>query len=44
MHLLHIRHASGYIQTVTFPSAFARALVMITLRCQPVTLRVEDGE
>jgi hypothetical protein len=38
MFLLTITAASGRVSVVSFTSAFARALVMITLAGQPVTL------
>jgi len=43
MYILHIQYPStGYVQTLTFPDAFSRALHMILLATQPVTLRVQD--
>jgi hypothetical protein len=42
MFLLHVRYASGYVSTIPFETAFARALVMIGLASQPVTLRMQD--
>lgn len=42
MFLLHIRHGSGYVETVPFETAFARALVMISLATEPVVLWMED--
>lgn len=42
MFLLHVCYASGDVHIVPFPSAFARALAMITLAGQPVTLRVSN--
>lgn len=42
MYLLYITHASGYVQVLTFPDTFSRALHMILLAAQPVTLRIGD--
>jgi hypothetical protein len=42
MYLLHCTDASGFSQTLTFTSAFARGLALISLAAQPVTLRLED--
>jgi hypothetical protein len=41
-YLLHVTYLSGERWTGTFPSAFARALVMVTLSAQPVDLVPED--
>ena len=41
--LLHITYATGRVQTSAFPTAFARALEMVLLSTQPVTLRLEDS-
>jgi hypothetical protein len=41
MFLLHLTYATGAVQTMTFESAFRRALAMITLASHPVVLRVE---
>lgn len=35
---LYITFPTGVVQLLTFPSAFDRALVLITLSGQPVTL------
>ena len=40
--LLYIRHASGAIQTLSFPTALDRNLVLITLVALPVDVPVED--
>jgi hypothetical protein len=40
--LLYIRHASGFVQTMTFRTDFARSLVLITLVALPVDVRIED--
>jgi hypothetical protein len=40
--LLITHAATGYVQVQTFDSAFDRALVMIALSAQPVTMRVRD--
>jgi hypothetical protein len=42
MFLLHVQFASGFVRTLTFPDAFSRGLVMITLAAQPVLLIMED--
>jgi hypothetical protein len=42
MYLLFVTHPNGTVQTVPFVSAFTRALFVIGLACQPVTLRYED--
>lgn len=34
--------ATGYITVETYPTAFARALVMITLSAQPLVLSMRD--
>lgn len=34
--------ATGYVQTLSFPTAFDRALLMITLSAQPLVLRTAD--
>jgi len=39
---LHIRDVRGVVTTQTFPTAFSRALVLISLKKQPVDLRIED--
>ena len=41
-YLLHVTYTNGTQWTGAFPSAFARALVMVTLSAQPVELRAED--
>jgi len=43
-YLLHVTSPSGVHQTLTFPDPCTRALVVITLSAQPVTVRVEDRE
>jgi hypothetical protein len=42
MFLLYVTHSSGLVQLLTFPTAFDRALVQITLAAQPVTLRCTE--
>lgn len=42
MFLLHVIYPSGSQRTLVFPSAFTRALVMITLSAQPLALQTED--
>lgn len=42
MFLLYVTHDSGVVQLLTFPSAFDRSLVIITLAAQPVTLRCTE--
>lgn len=42
MHLLYITHATGYVQVLSYPSLFDRALAMIQLRCAPVILRIQS--
>lgn len=42
MFLLHLTYPTGLTETRLFGSAFLRALHMITLTPQPVTLRLED--
>jgi hypothetical protein len=42
MYLLHLQYASGFRQTLTFPSRFDRSLVLIALAAQPVTIQTED--
>jgi hypothetical protein len=39
---LFVRYASGYVSVLTFASAFDRAIEMLTLAREPVTLRVQD--
>jgi hypothetical protein len=39
---LYIRHASGSVQLMTFPTAFDRSLILITLVALPVDVRVVD--
>jgi len=39
---LYVRYASGHVSVRTFDSAFDRALEMILLAAQPVTLTVKD--
>lgn len=43
-HLLHLQYPTGRSVTIGFPTAFDRALHMILLAAQPVTLRLEDRE
>jgi len=40
MVLLYITYASGYVHVRSFPTEFERALHMILLAAQPVTLRI----
>lgn len=40
--LIHVTYASGFLRTLTFPSAFDRDLFVITLRALPVSVEVED--
>jgi hypothetical protein len=42
MYLLHLRYPSGAEATLHFTSAFARGLVLIALKAQPVAFRIED--
>lgn len=42
MYLLHVQFASGFSQTLTFPSAFSRSLWIIALAAQPVTFTLQD--
>jgi hypothetical protein len=42
MFLLHLTYLSGAVQTLTFPDALSRALVLIALAAQPVSAIVED--
>ena len=42
MFALHLTYPTGAVQTMTFGSAFARALVMITLASHPVVLQIEE--
>jgi hypothetical protein len=43
MFLLHLHYpATGRRETLSFPTAYARLLWMITLAAQPVALRRED--
>jgi hypothetical protein len=42
MFLLHLTYTNGVQDTMTFTSAFARGLALISLAAQPVTLRLED--
>jgi hypothetical protein len=43
MFLLYVTDAAGYVQVVTFPTAFARALTMIYLARSPVVLRIGEA-
>jgi hypothetical protein len=43
MFLLHLRYASDVHQTLAFDSAFLRALHIILLAGQPVTMAIEDA-
>lgn len=43
-YLLHVRHQTGCVQTMAFPTPFARGLAMITLSAQAVELWTEDRE
>lgn len=42
MFLLYVTHRTGVVQLLTFPTAFDRALVAITLAAQPVILRCTE--
>lgn len=42
MFLLHLTHPNGNLQTLTYASAFLRALWIISLAGQPVVVRLED--
>jgi hypothetical protein len=42
MFILQIEHVTGYIQVLTFPSRFERALHMVGLASEPVVLRIMD--
>ena len=39
---LFITFRTGYVQVVTYPTAFDRALAMIQYADQPVVLRMQD--
>ena len=39
---LFVTHGSGYVHVETFPTPFDRALAVLTLARQPVTLRIAD--
>lgn len=39
---LFVTYRDGYVSVLTFPTAFARALEVILLSAQPVTLRIQD--
>ena len=39
---LFVMYASGYLHVETFPTAFDRALHVLTLAAAPVTLRLVD--
>ena len=41
-YLLHVHYAPSGVTILAFTSAFSRALAIITLTPQPVTLRTED--
>jgi hypothetical protein len=42
MFFLFITHATGFVQVLTFPTLFDRALHMIGLARQPLVLRVAN--
>jgi len=42
-YLLTITYPTGRVETLPFPTRFARALVMITLSAQPVTCRLVEA-
>lgn len=44
MELLYVTYASGYVQVLTFPTVFERALHMIQLAASPVTLRIDGSQ
>jgi hypothetical protein len=41
-YLLHLRYPNGTTKTLTFASAQARGLFLITLSAQPIAFRTED--
>jgi len=41
-YLLHVHYAPSGVSILAFASAFSRALAIIALTAQPVTLRTED--
>jgi hypothetical protein len=43
MYLLHVLYRSGRGHTLRFPTAFARALLIVTLSAQPVTLTLAEA-
>ena len=43
MFLLHVLYRSGHGQTLTFATTFDRALVIVTLSAQPVTLTIAEA-
>jgi hypothetical protein len=40
MALLYVTYPTGYVHVLSFPTEFERALHMILLAAQPVTLRI----
>jgi hypothetical protein len=42
MFLLTVTYPAGRVSVLSFPSAFDRGLMMITLAAQPVTLRCTE--
>jgi len=42
-YLLHITYPTGKVETCVFATPFARALELVLLSSQPVTLRLEDA-
>jgi hypothetical protein len=42
VYALFVTHRSGYVRVLTFPTLFDRALHMVLLSAQPVTLRMVD--
>lgn len=39
---LFLTYATGYVQVLTFPTAFDRALHVIAIADQPVVIRLQD--
>lgn len=39
---MYVTYASGYVHVETFPTQFDRALEVIRLASEPVTLRIAD--
>lgn len=39
---LFVTHRTGYVQVLTFPTAFDRAMHVLELASAPVVLRIQD--